>query len=230
MRDAQSLLEQLLSAGGQRLTVEVVHRLLGTASDERLLDLIDALADRDVAGALRQLDGAAGEGVQPADVLNGLLEFLRDVMVLATGAEATLLAATPRQVPRLKAVVDRWTLDSVLAGLQILAEARGRLRGSSHSRLLVELALARVARLENLGEIGDLISRLASLESGGASPSNAAAGAVKKKLAAVESPPREPPTREPPPRESAPVPAPSRDGAAPLDIEDVRPGLERVAP
>ena len=117
MRDAQSLLEQLLSAGGQRLTVEVVHRLLGTASDERLLDLIDALADRDVAGALRQLDGAAGEGVQPADVLNGLLEFLRDVMVLATGAEATLLAATPRQVPRLKAVVDRWTLDSVLAGL-----------------------------------------------------------------------------------------------------------------
>ncbi len=218
MRDAQSLLEQLLSAGGQRLTVEVVHRLLGTASDERLLDLIDALADRDVAGALRQLDGAAGEGVQPADVLNGLLDFLRDVMVLATGAEATLLAATPRQVLRLKAVVDRWTLDSVLAGLQILAEARGRLRGSSHSRLLVELALARVARLENLGEIGELIGRLASLESGaGTLPSNAAPGVVKKKLAAVESPPR-----EPPPRESAPVPSPSRDGAALPDLEDVR--------
>lgn len=223
MRDAQSLLEQLLSAGGQRLTVEVVHRLLGTASDERLLDLIDALADRDVAGALRQLDGAAGEGVQPVDVLNGLLEFLRDVMVLATGAEATLLAATPRQVPRLQAVVDRWTLDSVLAGLQILAEARGRLRGSSHSRLLVELALARVARLENLGEIGDLIGRLAALESGGGTPpSNTAPGVVKKKLAAVESLPDEPPPREPPSRESAPVLAPNRDGAAPPDIEDVR--------
>jgi len=217
MRDAQSLLEQLLSAGGQRLTVEVVHRLLGTASDERLLDLIDALADRDVAGALRQLDMAAGGGVQPADVLNGLLEFLRDVMVLATGAEATLLAASPRQVPRLQAVVDRWTLDSVLAGLQILAEARGRLRGSSHSRLLVELALARVARLENLGEIGQLIGRLASLESGGTSPSHAAPGVVKKKLAAVESPPR-----EPLPPGSAPLPDPSRDGVALPDIEDVR--------
>ena len=231
MRDAQSLLEQLLSAGGQRLTVEVVHRLLGTASDERLLDLIDALADRDVAGALRQLDGAAGEGVQPADVLNGLLEFLRDVMVLATGAEATLLAATPRQVPRLKAVVDRWTLDSVLAALQILAEARGRLRGSSHSRLLVELALARVARLENLGEIGDLIGRLASLESGGGLALECRGrAAVKKKLAAVESPPREPSPREPPPRESAPVPAPSRRRGRTPGHRGRPSGLEGVAP
>jgi DNA polymerase-3 subunit gamma/tau len=100
MRDAQSLLEQLLSAGGQRLTVEVVHRLLGTASDDRLLDLIDALADRDVAGALRQLDEAAGEGVQPADVLNGLLDYLRDVMVPVHGApRRPLLAASPRQGP-----------------------------------------------------------------------------------------------------------------------------------
>src|SRR5262249_31384968 len=49
MRDAQSLLEQLLSAAGDRLTIEAVHRLLGTASDERLLDLLEALADHDSA-------------------------------------------------------------------------------------------------------------------------------------------------------------------------------------
>src|SRR4051812_41120883 len=53
MRDAQSLLEQLLSSAGPRLTVERVHALLGTASDERLFDLIDALADHDAAAALR---------------------------------------------------------------------------------------------------------------------------------------------------------------------------------
>ncbi len=222
MRDAQSDLEQLLSSGGPRLTVEVVHRLLGTASDERLLDLLDALADRNVAGALRQLDVAAGEGVQPADVLNGLFEFLRDVMIMAAGAEVALLAAAPGQVPRLQAVVDRWTLDSVIAALQILDQAKGRLRGSSHSRLLVELALARVARLENLAEIGELIGRLAALESGGAPTSNSAPGVVKKNLDAVETPPAERSPREPLPRESAPVPASTRDGVEPLDIEQVR--------
>ena len=183
MRDAQSLLEQLLSAGGQRLTVEVVHRLLGTASDERLLDLIDALADRDVAGALRQLDAAAGEGVQPADVLNGLLEFLRDVMVLATGAEATLLAATPRQVA--PAEGRRRPLDARLGARRPCRSSPRRGAGSAAARtarLLVELALARVARLENLGEIGDLVGRLAALESGGALALECRAGGRKKKV------------------------------------------------
>jgi DNA polymerase III subunit gamma/tau len=167
MRDAQSLLEQLLSSGGETLTVELVHKRLGTASDERLLDLVDALADHDPAAALRQVEEAAGEGVQPTDLLNGLLEFLRDVMVLAAGGgEAVLLSATPRQAPGLQKVVDRWSLDSVLAAIQILAEARGRLRGSPHGRLLVELALVRVTRLENLGDLATLIGRLAALEAG----------------------------------------------------------------
>ena len=77
-------------------------------------------------------------------------------MVLAAGADGVLLAASrPRQKPRLERVVGRWPLDSILAALQILAEARGRLRGSPHGRLLVEMALVRVARLENLGELGD---------------------------------------------------------------------------
>jgi DNA polymerase III subunit gamma/tau len=231
MRDAQSLLEQLLSAGGEGLTVERVHALLGTASDERLLDLLDALADRDPAAALSQVDRASREGVQPAELLNGLLDYLRDVMVLAAGAEAVLLSASPRQKARLQAVVDRWPLDSILAALQILAEARGRLRGSPHGRILVELALARVARLEDLAEVGELVARLSALESGASPPS--APSPVKKKSAEPEpSPPQPAPpkraTAAPPRRDPAP---PMDDGAPPLDLDAVRqswPGLARL--
>ena len=168
MRDAQSLLEQLLSSGHARLTVEVVHSLLGTASDERLLDLVEALADHDAAAALGLLDKAAGEGVQPTELLGGLLEFLRDAMVLAAGAETLLLAVTPRQRPRLTKVVERWPLDTITTGLQILAEARSRMRGSSHARILVELALVKVARLENFVELNTIIQQLGTLERGGA--------------------------------------------------------------
>ncbi|MBV8382669.1 MAG: DNA polymerase III subunit gamma/tau [Planctomycetaceae bacterium] len=189
MRDAQSLLDQLLSSSNGRLTVEEVHRLLGTASDERLLDLIDALADHDAAAVLTQVDRAVREGVQPTDLLNGLLEFLRDLMVLSTGAEGTLLAATPRQRPRLQALIDRWPIDAILAALQIAAETRGKLRGSPHGRILVELALVRVARLENLSDLGELIARLAALESGAVPPTSvnhAALSAIKKKLTSPE--------------------------------------------
>jgi len=217
MRDAQSLLDQLLSSSNGRLTVEEVHRLLGTASDERLLDLIDALADHDAATVLAQVDRAAREGVQPTDLLNGLLEFLRDLMVLSTGAEGTLLAATPRQRPRLQALIDRWPIDAILAALQIGAEARGKLRGSLHGRILVELSLVRIARLENLSELGELIARLAALESGAAPPASAnqaAPSAVKKKLTPPE--PAVPASHQDSASGSAP-PGPSRATRSPAD-------------
>jgi DNA polymerase-3 subunit gamma/tau len=187
MRDAQSLLEQLLSSGSSRLTVEVVHALLGTPSDERLLTILETLANRDCASVLTQLDRAATEGVQPSDLLAGVLEFLRDAMVLAVGAEPVLLAASPRQKPRLQAIVDTWSVDAILAALQILAEARARMRGVSHVRLLAELALVRVARLENLSDLSNLIQRLADLESGVPISHKNQAQSIKKKLTATDS-------------------------------------------
>ena len=57
--------------------------------------------------------------------------------------------------------------DSILASLQILAEARARLRGSPHGRILVEMALVKVARLENLSDLAELVARLAAVEGSG---------------------------------------------------------------
>jgi len=166
LRDAQSLLDRLLASGTEGLSVEVVHGLLGTASDERLLDLLGALADHNSAAALGLVEQGLNEGVQPAEILGGLIEIVRDAMVMAAGAESMLLAVTPRQRPRLKKIVERWTFDSILAALQILSEARARMRGSVHGRLLVELALVRVAQLENLTAVSAMVERLAALELG----------------------------------------------------------------
>jgi DNA polymerase-3 subunit gamma/tau len=221
MRDAQSLLEQLLSSGSTSLSVELVHRVLGIASDERVLDLAEALADRDAGAALKSLDEAIGSGVQPVDVLAALLEFLRDLMVLAVGAaDVPLLAAAPSQRSRLEAVATRWTLDSILAALQILAEARGRLRGSPHGRLIVELALARVARLEDLAELGELIGRLTALEGGGPV---AQAPLVKKKSA-----PRDDAAVTPAPLGPPPSVAVKPTGDGPLPFEAIQEAWPRV--
>jgi len=186
MRDAQSLLELLLASGSPRLTVEVVHTLLGTPSDERLLAILEALADRDPAAVLTLLDQGAGEGVQPSDLLAGALEFLRDAMVLSVGAEPVLLAVTPRQKPRLQSIVDRWSIDAILAALQILAEARSRMRSVSHARLLAELALVRVARLENLSDLSNMVQRLTAIESSSPVSHKTEAHGTKKKLTSLD--------------------------------------------
>jgi DNA polymerase III subunit gamma/tau len=193
MRDAQSLLEQLLASGSPNLTVEVVHALLGTPSDERLLAMLEALAEHDAAAVLTQLDQAAAQGVQSSDMLAGVLDNLRDAMVLSVGAGSVLLAVTPRQKPRLQKVVDRWPTEAILAALQILAEARSRMRGVSHGRLLAEVALIRVARLEGLTDLSHLVDRLAALEAGSPLPREKSAQSGKKKPIPIDlAPDREP--------------------------------------
>ncbi len=218
MRDAQSLLEQLLSFGGERLTVELVQQQLGIASDDRTLDLLDALSRRDAAEALRIVDSTASAGVQPTELLGGTLEFLRDVMVTAVNPDQPLLAASPRQKPRLNEIAGRWSIDTLLAALQVLAEARQKLRGSPHGRTLVEIAVLRIARLENLVELSEVVARLASLESG-APP----VGVLeKKKLTAAElvvpTPPIEP--SRPAPTELSEV-EPSRSSAPIWDLASI---------
>jgi DNA polymerase-3 subunit gamma/tau len=193
LRDAQSLLDRLLASGSPQLTVEVVHSLLGTPSDERLLELMDALARHEPAQALLLVDQSAAQGVQPAELLSGLIDFARDALVLAVGADSLLLAASPRQRPQLKRIIVDWSVDSMMAALQILSECRSRMRGSLYSRFLLELALVRVARLENLADLGALVQRLDALESG--------------------APPRKPETsnarRKVDQPETTPVPAPA---------------------
>ncbi len=213
MRDAQSLLEQLLSGHEGRLTAEEVYRLLGLAPDDTLIELLEAAAGRDAGRTLELAAAAIHGGVQPADLLSGLLDLLRDLMIVAAGAGgSSILGVAPSRRPRLTALAEAWGLDTTLAALQVLAEARARLRGSPHARLLVELALCRLARLENFAELGTLIAAISNGHvdaTGSRSPAPvvAAASAEKKKpMTAAESPP--PLATEPPPLAPAAATAP----------------------
>src|SRR5437016_3926895 len=64
MRDSQSLFDQLLAFGGKQISAADVHRLLGTAPDERLVDLGAALLGREQSRVLELLESALDSGVQ----------------------------------------------------------------------------------------------------------------------------------------------------------------------
>ena len=161
MRDSQSLLEQLLAFGGERITLDDVHRMLGTAGDKRLGQLARHLAARDAAGALAELDAAVAEGVDIGPLLDQLLGYFRDMMVAAVGCPAeSLLYASPSEQPAMLAAGRQLGLETVLAVMQILDQTSARLRYSTHGRILAELAIVRICSLENLERIAGLIGQL----------------------------------------------------------------------
>jgi DNA polymerase III subunit gamma/tau len=207
MRDSQSLFDQLLAFGGKLITPEDVHRLLGTASDERLIDIAEGIVSKQPDRALALFDEALGGGVQLGELVDQLLDYQRDLMVIAAGAETTALssvAATQR--PRLADQAKRWGLPTIVAALQILAETKTRMQRSGHGRALAELAIVRLTLLEATLDLAALVEELRSPGVAG-SPSKPApskpapAASVPRQTSVVRSlpnPPGDPNSPKPP--------------------------------
>lgn len=163
MRDSQSLFDQLLAFGSEEITEQDVHRLLGTASDERLLALVAAMVEQDRAQLLEKFSAALDEGVQLGELVDQLLDVLRDVMVVEAGADAVLLlGVTESSRPALKSLAERWTLPTAVAAMQVLAETKSRMQWTTHGRTLAELGLIRITLLQDLNALDGLIEQLRS--------------------------------------------------------------------
>ena len=177
MRDSQSLLEQVLSCCGERLTAADVHALVGTAASGRIDALVRHLANRDAAAALAELDAAVAEGVDVGQLMDQLIGYFRDALVAAVGGSAeNYLHATSSQVEQVAGVGRQFGLETLLAVMQVLDQALIRMRQSTHNRTLAEMAIVRICHLENLDELATIADGLR----GGAAA--AATGPVKKKL------------------------------------------------
>jgi DNA polymerase-3 subunit gamma/tau len=84
-------------------------------------------------------------------LLDQLIDYWRDLMVLhCAGSAAQDLSVAPRHRATLTRQASALSLDSILAGLDILNTTRARLRGSVHARVLLEMALVRLGRLAHL--------------------------------------------------------------------------------
>lgn len=161
MRDSQSLFDQLLSFGGKTVNVADVHRLLGTAPDERLQELFAAIIDAQPGTVLTRLAETLATGVQLGELLDQMIAYARDLMVISAGANGLgLLAVGEPNRPQIATQAQRWGLSTTLSALQILSEAKSRLRFTTQGRPLIELALVRLAQLRDLEFIGQLVQKL----------------------------------------------------------------------
>jgi DNA polymerase-3 subunit gamma/tau len=163
MRDAQSLLDQLLAFGSDRLTTAEVHQLLGTANEDRVVELATAVLDNKPQLALELLGRAADEGLQLAELLDQLIEYWRDLMVVnCGGSQKQALSVTGVHREGLSRQAQSTSTETILAGLDVLASTKARLRNSQHGRVLLEMALVRLSRLEDLVSLTQLAQWVAN--------------------------------------------------------------------
>ncbi|QDV64097.1 DNA polymerase III subunit tau [Crateriforma conspicua] len=215
MRDSQSLLEQLLSFSGDQLTAETVHQMLGTADDERLHALATAMAARDAASALSQLDAAVDEGVDAGRLAEQLLGYFRDLMAVTVGCEASMLRHTSAGLyDELSELGKRWGLQTVLAVVGLIDDTLVRIRHSVYARVLLESTLIQICHLPDLQSIADLAEAAKTLPEGArlsttrsvAPETPGSLGAESKKKAPAVSPDSAAANSAPTPSTAANVP------------------------
>ncbi|MCS6866527.1 MAG: DNA polymerase III subunit gamma/tau, partial [Gemmata sp.] len=182
LRDAQSLLDQLLASSQGHLTAEHVTAVLGTATDDRVIELAEAILHADPKTALERIAQWVERGLQPGELLDQLIDYWRSLMLVSCGGpEIRQLPVSPAQQAAIREQVQRISLDAILAGLEVLTATKARLRGSLHTQVLLEMAVVRLARLGDLLPVGQLVQTLVQGNGAVAAPAASAAGAVKKK-------------------------------------------------
>ena len=157
MRDSQSLLDQLLASGSGKLTAEHVNAVLGTAGDDRVIDLATAILANDPKTALDLIAGWVERGLQVGELVDQLVEYWRALMLVSCGGpDVRELPVTPNQGEAVKKQARGVQLDGILAGLEVLTATKTRMRGSTHTQVLLEMAVVRLCRLGEMLSVGQL--------------------------------------------------------------------------
>ena len=173
VRDALSLMDQIISAADGAIERESVERILGLVGADFYLTLADRLAASDAAGALGLLDTIYTSGADLGELAEGLAGHLRDLLMLRIDpALASILEASETEVPRLTAQAAAFGQEALTDLVERAADTTVALRRSPNPRLTMELALAEMAQAASRVPLADLAARLLDLEArlGGKAP------------------------------------------------------------
>jgi DNA polymerase-3 subunit gamma/tau len=155
MRDALSLLDQLLSVGEKKITTAIADQFLPVPAVEGYAKIVDGILAGDPAVGIRQADAILASGISNGDFCAEFSEYLRDLMVASACGESDreLLVAPETvhdvilsQARKLKPI--KWAY-----AITVLGELSRAIKGSEQARTLIDAAMVTLAYLPSLVDI-----------------------------------------------------------------------------
>ncbi len=158
VRDAQSLLDQVIAYAGGRVTQEAVRDVLGVVDRDLLLGLAEHLLSRDARSVLDALDHARRFGVDVGRLAQDLLELFRDLSVLRVVQDPSGLVDLPRdELEEAIGLVQGVGWEDVHARFDMLARGLELVRRAPEPWAVLEMTLVKMALLPpliSLAEVG----------------------------------------------------------------------------
>jgi len=194
VRDAESILDQLISYCESEITFQDVFDVLGLVDWQVLHDLCEALRQKDVAVLLRIVDDVVSSGKDLSEFAQEILRYFRNLLVIKSGAPNDLLSLPEAEVEIMAKAAEGFTLTQLIRLVEQFAELTSGLESQLAQRTALEALLIRLARRSVDVSVDSVLEKLALLSEGidsqglSAPPPGEQApkpGAPKKKESAV---------------------------------------------
>lgn len=140
LRDAISLLDQL-SSTGDKITLKLAQQVLGTAANELVIELTDAILQRQAAGGLNCIRKALDSGSDPRQFSRQVVDYLRNLLFFKLGNEDQVDAPAETK-ERMREQASGFNQHHLLEIVRLFNAASSDTRGGWQPGLVLELAFA----------------------------------------------------------------------------------------
>ena len=231
MRDAQSMLDQLVSFCGDHIEEQQVLHIFGITSRETVAHALALILNKELPSLLHLLHEQAEAGRDMGQFLSEIISAVREILVSKVDPEASFDSLPESSKEELSELVKRTQTDKILRLVEVLAETEDKMRWSTNKRLHLEMGLIKAVHALAEASISDIIMALEGAPLAASVPSFSPAPRQEQGIPAPAAPapaPEPPANAQPPVPAENPEPAPEEHLMDP--VPDFSPGKPFPAP
>jgi DNA polymerase III subunit gamma/tau len=171
MRDAESMLDQLVAFCGDSIDEPDVLRVFGFTAQQTVAHLCDALLGGDAPAALRIVHEEAEAGRDLTRLLSDLITYLRTLLVVKADPTAMEGELSPEAVATAKEQASRIDLSRLLDLIERAAEAEQRMKWAPNKKMHLEIAVIRAIQTLGQATLSEVLDTLSAMRDGAPPPS-----------------------------------------------------------
>lgn len=153
MRDALSLLDQVVSFSSDTVRAEDALLVTGSVSQDVFYNISQGLLEKDVAKVLSLLEELIADGKEPLRLAEDLITFFRDLLLLQTGKDLSELLQLIAPEEQFIELAQSYPAETLYGFIDILAKTQQEMRFSHHTKIYLETALLKMTQYNSAGSV-----------------------------------------------------------------------------
>src|SRR6058998_3201821 len=166
LRDAESMLDQLVAFCGERIGENDVLDVFGFTSEQTVIDLTGRILQGETPAALELLYEQSENGKDMMRLMSDLIVYLRDLLVFKAKPDALKEDVDPDLQKSLAAHAELIPTDRLLDLIDQFAGAEGRMKWAPNKKLHFEVAIIKAIQTLGQATLDEVIERLGELRDG----------------------------------------------------------------